>query len=157
MSDSLQPHGPEAARLFCPWGSLQARILQWVAMPSSRGSSRPRDRTHISYIPCIGRRARVLYYLCPLGSPFPGLILQRLEDDISLEDEAQESCILSSQVILTNRQAGICWTRERLEFLPGPKLNVPRNQIPQPHSRHWADSVPSVLMLWGHWEMVLKT
>ena len=29
-------------------GILQARILEWVAMPSSRGSSRPRDRTHIS-------------------------------------------------------------------------------------------------------------
>ena len=27
-------------------GILQARILQWVTMPSSRGSSRPRDRTH---------------------------------------------------------------------------------------------------------------
>ena len=40
-------------------GILQARILEWVAMPSSRGSSRPRDRTHISYIFCIGRR--VLY------------------------------------------------------------------------------------------------
>ena len=26
-------------------GILQARILEWVAMPSSRGSSRPRDRT----------------------------------------------------------------------------------------------------------------
>ena len=24
-------------------GSLQARILEWVAMPSSRGSSQPRD------------------------------------------------------------------------------------------------------------------
>ena len=29
---------------------LQARILHWVAMPSSRGSSQPRDRTCISYI-----------------------------------------------------------------------------------------------------------
>ena len=27
---------------------LQARILEWVAMPSSRGSSWPRDCTHIS-------------------------------------------------------------------------------------------------------------
>ena len=25
-------------------------------MPSSRGSSRPRDRTHISYVSCIGRQ-----------------------------------------------------------------------------------------------------
>ena len=29
---------------------LQARILKWVAMPSSRGSSRPRDQTHVSYV-----------------------------------------------------------------------------------------------------------
>ena len=27
-------------------GILQARILEWVAMPSSRESSQPRDRTH---------------------------------------------------------------------------------------------------------------
>ena len=33
-------------------GILQARILEWVVMPSSRGSSQPRDQTHIS---CIGR------------------------------------------------------------------------------------------------------
>ena len=29
---------------------LQARILGWIAMPSSRGSSWHRDLTHISYI-----------------------------------------------------------------------------------------------------------
>ena len=34
---------------------LQARILEWVAMPSSRGSSRPRDWTRVSYASCIGR------------------------------------------------------------------------------------------------------
>ena len=27
-------------------GILQVRILQWVALPFSRGSSRPRDKTH---------------------------------------------------------------------------------------------------------------
>ena len=31
-------------------GFLQARILEWVAIPFSRGSSRPRNWTHISYI-----------------------------------------------------------------------------------------------------------
>ena len=31
-------------------GILQARILEWVAMPSSRGSSQPRDGTQVSYI-----------------------------------------------------------------------------------------------------------
>ena len=28
---------------------LQARVLEWVAMPSSRGSSQPRDRTRTFY------------------------------------------------------------------------------------------------------------
>ena len=36
MSDSLRPH---------VHGVLQARILEWVAFPFSRGSSQPRDRT----------------------------------------------------------------------------------------------------------------
>ena len=31
-------------------GILQARVLEWVAMPSTRGSCRPRDRTWVSYI-----------------------------------------------------------------------------------------------------------
>ena len=41
-------------------GTLQARILEWVAMSPSRGSFRPRDRTHTSYVSCIGRQ--VLYH-----------------------------------------------------------------------------------------------
>ena len=40
---------------FSVHGALQARILEWVAMPSSRGISQPRDRTCISYASCIGR------------------------------------------------------------------------------------------------------
>ena len=31
-------------------GMLQARILEWVAFPFSRGSSQPRDRTQVSPI-----------------------------------------------------------------------------------------------------------
>ena len=38
-------------------GILQARMLEWVAIPFSRGSSQLRDRIHIS---CIGRR--ILYH-----------------------------------------------------------------------------------------------
>ena len=30
-------------------GILQARLLEWVTISSSRGSSRYRDQTHISY------------------------------------------------------------------------------------------------------------
>ena len=38
---------------FSIHGILQARILEWIAISFSRGSSRPRDRTWIS---CIGGR-----------------------------------------------------------------------------------------------------
>ena len=31
-------------------GTLQARILEWVAMPSSRGSSQPSDQSQVSRI-----------------------------------------------------------------------------------------------------------
>ena len=34
-------------------GILQARTLEWIDMPSSRGSFWPRDRTCISYVSCI--------------------------------------------------------------------------------------------------------
>ena len=36
-------------------GISQARILEWVAISSSRKSSWPRDRTSISYVSCISR------------------------------------------------------------------------------------------------------
>ena len=41
-------------------GILQARTLEWVAMPASRGSSQPRDGTRVSYVSCVSRR--VLYH-----------------------------------------------------------------------------------------------
>ena len=47
-------------------GILQARILEWVAVPFSRGSSRPVDRTWAS---CIVRQ--ILYSLSHQGSPPP--------------------------------------------------------------------------------------
>ena len=48
-------------------GILQARILEWVAMPSSKGSSQPRDRTHISCI-CLHWQEGSLP-LMPPGKP----------------------------------------------------------------------------------------
>ena len=37
-------------------GILQARILEWVAMLSSRVSSPPRNQTHVSGSSCIANR-----------------------------------------------------------------------------------------------------
>ena len=61
LSWILVLYSPSHVRHFVtPWtvalqaplsmGILQARILEWVAMPSSRGSSRPRDQTQVSHI-----------------------------------------------------------------------------------------------------------
>ena len=36
-------------------GISQARILEWVAISSSNGSSQPRNQTHVSGVLCIGR------------------------------------------------------------------------------------------------------
>ena len=44
MSNSLQPHGTVVH------GILQARTLEWVTLPFSRGSSQPRDRSQVSHI-----------------------------------------------------------------------------------------------------------
>ena len=59
-ADSLRPNGPLAHQAASVHGINKAKILEWVAMPSSRGSSRPRDRIHISYVSCIGRE--ILYH-----------------------------------------------------------------------------------------------
>jgi len=58
---------------FSVHGIFQARILEYVAISYSWGSSRPRDWIHITYISCIGRQ--MLYHECHLGSHiygFPG-------------------------------------------------------------------------------------
>ena len=44
-------------------GILQTRILEWVAIPFSRGSSKPREWTQVSHI--VG----ILYQLSHKGSP----------------------------------------------------------------------------------------
>ena len=49
-------------------GILQARILEWVAISSSRGSSPARDWIRVFYVSCIGRQ--VLYHwLAPWKEP----------------------------------------------------------------------------------------
>ena len=58
VSDSLRPHGLSGVHTpgSSVHGILQARILEWGAISSSRGSSWPRDRTHVSCIFCTAGR-----------------------------------------------------------------------------------------------------
>ena len=45
-------------------GIPQARILEWIAVPSFRGSSRPRDRTQVS---CIAGRLFTIWVKAIIG------------------------------------------------------------------------------------------
>ena len=56
-------------------GILEARILEWVAMPTSKGSSWPRDWTRVSSVCCTGRW--VLYHSCHLGSPLHKVLTRK--------------------------------------------------------------------------------
>ena len=51
-------------------GILQARILEWIAIPFSKGSSQPRDQTQVS---CNGQ---ILYQLSYQRSPIIYAIVQ---------------------------------------------------------------------------------
>ena len=68
VSDSLRPWWTVALQAPLSRGILQARILEWVAFPSPRGSSRPRDGTRVSYVPCIDRQT--LYHEPHMGSRY---------------------------------------------------------------------------------------
>ena len=52
-------------------GILQARTLEWVAIPFSGASSLPRDQIFNSYISCIGRQVNtnLLRSCCERGHP----------------------------------------------------------------------------------------
>ena len=56
---SLRPHGLQLAGSSVH-GIFLAKILEWVAVSYSRGSSWPRDLTHVFCVSCIGRR--ILYH-----------------------------------------------------------------------------------------------
>ena len=70
-------------------GILHTRILQWVAISFSRGSSQPRHRIHISHVSCTGRQ--VLYHKCHLGNPMSlySLAIQIVEKVEILENVLQ--------------------------------------------------------------------
>ena len=74
VSDSLQP-------IYCSQpgssvhGIFQARILKWVAISFSRGSSRSRDRFCISHVSFIGRQ--ILYHCITWKPPSQTIVLPK--------------------------------------------------------------------------------
>ena len=60
-------------------GIIQARILEWVAISSSRGSSRPRDWTHVSCISCISGRFFIHWAIWEDQEPHNPMCIRRNE------------------------------------------------------------------------------
>ena len=58
-------------------GIFQARILEWIAISSSRGSSRTRDKTPITCSSCIHRQ--ILYYQANWEVPLSNLLRSKTE------------------------------------------------------------------------------
>ena len=81
-------------------GISQARILEWVAMPSSRGSSGPRDGTCISCASCSGKPfigwCGLNETLHTLPGPEQGLKTSRLDLLCASEAEKMEQSVNTS-------------------------------------------------------------
>ena len=83
-------------------GILQARILEWIAVPCSRGSSQPRDQTCIS---CSSCTAGGFFTAEPLKKP-------RKEDTFSLKGKVAELSPISWNLFTDlNNNSGLLFTR----------------------------------------------
>ena len=68
-------------------GISQARILEWVAISSSRGSSWPRDQTHDSCVSCTAGR---FFTTEPLGKPYSSIGIKQW---VCVRDKTQRQCV----------------------------------------------------------------
>ena len=75
-------------------GISQARILEWTAMPSSRGSSQPKDQICVSSVSCIG--TWVFLPLVPPGRLSSSILFKIIFSFRSLQNIEQSSlcCIV---------------------------------------------------------------
>ena len=103
---------------------LQARIMEWDAMSSSRGSSRPRDRTHISYVSCICRRVFFFFFFLPLAP-------SRKPKDPLISVQSLSRVRLFATPWITARQASLSITNSRSSLkLMSIELVMPSSQDP---------------------------
>ena len=84
---------------FFVHGILQARMLEWVAMPFSRVPSQLRDQTRVSYVSCIGRWG--LYHLCHPGSTAKQNQATNKKDEATLVQGVSDSDHIETRVTYT--------------------------------------------------------
>ena len=77
VSDSLH-HRPQPPRLLRPRTS-QTRILEWAAISSSRGSSRPGDQTHISHVSFTAGKFFIIWAIWEVSYRYAGVSNRKWE------------------------------------------------------------------------------
>ena len=129
-------------------GILQARILEWIAISSSRGTSQPRDQTLVSCISCTGERS--LYHWATwevhclwewsINCPTFHLSLEEAKSLRELGQGIQEACCPTEAVWLSEPQ----WN---LRVLMKPSVMASRDTVPQwpPESTESAVAWPEIL------------
>ena len=129
VSNSLLSHGQ-----YSPWNSpgiLQARTLEWVVFPFSRGSSRPRDQTQVSHIAgrfftsWATREAQEYWsgypFPFPADLPYPGIELGSPASQAdSLPTELSEKSLW--KLPEKDKRREVCWPRWGWMQLYSPEL-----------------------------------
>ena len=69
------PHGLYSPPVSSVHGISQAKILEWVVTPSSRGSTQLRERIHVSCISCLAGR---FFTAEPLEKPISQIYKEKL-------------------------------------------------------------------------------
>ena len=99
-------------------GILQARTLEWVAMPSSKGASQPRNGTRVSYVSCIGRWVR--YHQCHLGCKNKFLLFKPLLITFRIKSKLLHKVWKSFHKLVSGSVCGLYHTMFHYNFSPSP-------------------------------------
>ena len=108
-------------------GILQARILEWIAIPFSRGSSRPRDRTLVS---CTASRFFTIWdtgkshynLITSFKTPFfiyRHHVLKYWDFNIQMGGGHRSVHYTTLQTLLQDSESQAQWPRENMTVSPG--------------------------------------
>ena len=83
-------------------GFFQASVLKWVVISYSRGSSQPRDRTHVSYVSFVGRRILNHCATWEVARNYVGLVFFTSGTWLYNEAQFKSLCLLCSSSSMWN-------------------------------------------------------
>ena len=125
-------------------GIFHSRILEWVASPFSRGSSRPRDQTQAS---CIAGRSKPLILGFPSGSAVknPSAMQEMWIQSLGQEDPLEEGMATHSSILAWR----IPWTLEpgRLQSIGLQRVGHDWSDLAQTGKDYLDLSLPNLKLL----------